>query len=117
MNWKWILLTIAGYYIFKSGAVTVPGVPASGGESSAPSQPSVPGPSTSVISHREAALIVARNRPDICRYLSQEIHQQWNCNSEDATVEAIAHWFYEMEPPEAMEYRDLIELVIAKGWR
>lgn len=64
----------------------------------------------------KAALIVARNRPDVCPALREMSGGFWNCDSEPNTIGTIKQWFYHVDANMVSEFGTLVTYVKKMGW-
>ena len=65
----------------------------------------------------KAALIVARNRPDICQNLRAFSGGFWNCDTEANTIGTIKEWFYKVDPAMVPEFGTIVNYVKKMGWK
>jgi len=64
----------------------------------------------------QAALIVSRNRPDICPAMKQMSGGFWNCDNEANTIATVKEWFYKVDPDMVPEFATLVGYVKKMGW-
>jgi len=64
----------------------------------------------------QAALIVSRNRADICPAMKQMSGGFWNCDNEGNTIATIKQWFYKVDPDMVSEFVTLVGYVKKMGW-
>jgi hypothetical protein len=103
--WKYVLPKLGG----GSGITGGPGGGGGGG-----------GGGGAPLTEDQAALIVESHRPDLCAYITESSKidgiPQYDCGNDQRTIELVMHWFYEMGPPEAVQYGSLVNYARAMGW-